>query len=264
MRESWNPLALSDSYKMGHFRHYPPGTQQVYSYFESRGSQPPWHFENTVFFGLQYLLEKIAGPVVTAGAIDRAEERCRAHFGNDRNFNRSGWQHILGAHGGRLPVRVKAVPEGTVVPTHNCLLTIENTDPACYWLTNWLETQLVQVWYPTTVATQSREMKQVLLKYLVESGDPAGIDFKLHDFGCRGSSSMETAAIGGAAHLVSFRGTAIRSPHWNCLPSVTVSPVAGIPFRPANTARSPPGAKRTSSTPCGTCSSSIPRAWWPA
>lgn len=207
MRESWNPLALSDSYKMGHFRQYPPGTQQVYSYFESRGSQPPWHFENTVFFGLQYLLEKIAGPVVTAGDIDRAEERCRAHFGNDRNFHRSGWQHILGAHGGRLPVRVKAVPEGTVVPTHNCLLTIENTDPACYWLTNWLETQLVQVWYPTTVATQSREMKQVLLKYLLESGDPAGIDFKLHDFGCRGSSSMETAAIGGAAHLVSFRGT---------------------------------------------------------
>lgn len=207
MREQWNPLTMTDSYKMGHFRQYPPGTQQVYSYFESRGSDPKWQFDNTVFFGLQYLLEKIAGPVVSRESIDRADARCQAHFGNDRNFNRSGWEHILVAHGGRLPVRVQAVPEGTVVPTHNCLLTIENTDPACYWLTNWLETQLVQVWYPTTVATQSREMKKVLLKHLSESGDPAGVEFKLHDFGCRGSSSMETAALGGAAHLVNFQGT---------------------------------------------------------
>ena len=207
MRDDWNPLLLTDSYKMSHFRQYPPGTEQVYSYFESRGSDPKFAFREVVFFGLQYLLDSIAGQFVTAERIDRAESRCRLHFGNEHNFNRPGWEHILLRHEGRLPVRIKAVAEGTVVPTHNCLLTIENTDPACFWLTNWLETLLVQVWYPSTVATQSREMKRILLRYLEATGDPAGIDFKLHDFGCRGVSSMESAGIGGAAHLVNFSGT---------------------------------------------------------
>lgn len=87
------------------------------------------------------------------------------------------------------------------------MMTIENTDPACFWLTNYLETLLVQVWYGSTVATQSRWMKKTILDYLNESGDPDTVNFKLHDFGFRGVSSVETAAMGGAAHLISFRGT---------------------------------------------------------
>jgi nicotinamide phosphoribosyltransferase len=99
------------------------------------------------------------------------------------------------------------VPEGMGINTSNVLMTVENTDPAVYWLTNYLETLLVQVWYPSTVATQSRAMKQVLLKYLQETGDPAGLPFKLHDFGFRGVTCPEQAAIGGASHLVNFQGT---------------------------------------------------------
>ncbi|MFN0051551.1 MAG: nicotinate phosphoribosyltransferase [Planctomycetales bacterium] len=207
MRRRWNPLLFTDSYKMSHFRQYPVGAERVYSYFESRGSDPALGFTETVFFGLQYLLDTLAGEFVTAADIDDAERMCRRHFGNDHSFHRAGWQHILEAHGGRLPVRIRAVPEGTVVPVQNCLMTVENTDPKCFWLTNWLETQLVQVWYPMTVATQSREMKKTLLRYLRQSGDPATIAYRLHDFGCRGVSSHETAALGGAAHLVNFRGT---------------------------------------------------------
>jgi nicotinamide phosphoribosyltransferase len=207
MRSRWNPLLLTDSYKMSHFRQYPPGTTSVYSYFESRGSDPAFGFTEVVFFGLQYLLDNIAGSFFTADDIDNAERMCRLHFGNDQSFNRAGWQHILDKHGGRLPVRIKAVPEGTVIPTHNCMMTIENTDPACYWLTNWLETMLVQVWYPTTVATQSREMKKIILQHLHRTGEPATIDHRLHDFGCRGVSSIETSGLGCAAHLVNFKGS---------------------------------------------------------
>jgi nicotinamide phosphoribosyltransferase len=98
-------------------------------------------------------------------------------------------------------------PEGTTVPTGNVLMTIENTDEEFAWITNYLETLLSMVWYPSTVATQSREMRRVLLKYLVMTGDPSLIDFKLHDFGFRGSTSVESAGIGGAAHLVNFLGT---------------------------------------------------------
>jgi nicotinamide phosphoribosyltransferase len=110
-------------------------------------------------------------------------------------------------YGGQLPIRIKAVPEGTAVPSFNVLMTVENTDPACYWLTNYLETLLVQVWYGSTVATQSREMRHLITKYLNRTGTPELVDFKLHDFGFRGVSSVESAGIGGAAHLISFKGT---------------------------------------------------------
>ena len=199
-----NVLLMTDSYKVSHYKQYPPGTEHVYSYFESRGGE----FDETVFFGLQYYLNRyLAGEVVTHEKIDEAEAIFHSHFGNKDCFNRKGWEHIVTAHQGRLPVTIRAVSEGTVVPTHNVLMTIENTDPACYWLTNYLETLLVQVWYASTVATQSREMKKIILTFLEQTGDPNLIPFKLHDFGFRGVSSVETAAIGGAAHLVNFQGT---------------------------------------------------------
>lgn len=198
-----NIMLLTDSYKVSHWMQYPPGTEVIYSYFESRGGK----FDQTVFFGLQYFTKKyLEGQVVTKEKIDEAEEMFNAHFGGPV-FNRKGWEYILEKHNGYLPIRIKAVPEGTVVPGKNVLMTLENTDPNCFWLTNYLETLLVQIWYPTTVATQSREMKKVINRYLEETGDPAGIDFKLHDFGFRGVSSVETAGIGGAAHLVNFMGT---------------------------------------------------------
>jgi nicotinamide phosphoribosyltransferase len=196
-------LFLTDSYKVSHYRQYPPGTERVYSYFESRGGQ----FPEAVFFGLQYYLRRyLAGPALSAADLEAAEQFYQQHFGQPL-FNRAGWQHVLEAHGGRLPVRIRAVPEGMVVPAHNVLMTIENTDPACYWLTNWLETVLVQVWYGTTVATQSREMKKVIHGHLAATGTPRQAGWKLHDFGLRGSTSVESAAVGGAAHLVNFHGT---------------------------------------------------------
>lgn len=199
-----NLLLLTDSYKVSHYRQYPPGTEGVYSYFESRGGR----FDEIVFFGLHYVLARyLAGAVVTREKIEQAGEFCGRHFGDPTLFNRGGWQHVLDAHGGKLPVEIRAVPEGTPVPTRCPMMTVENTDPACFWLTNTIETLLVQVWYGSTVATLSREMKRLLLRYLRENGDPELVDSKLHDFGFRGVSSVESAAIGGAAHLVSFGGS---------------------------------------------------------
>jgi nicotinamide phosphoribosyltransferase len=204
MRTTGNLLLRTDSYKFTHWKQYPPGTEQVYSYFESRGGKWP----EVVFFGLQYYVKKyLEGPVVTRQAIDEAEEMVGRHFGDKSLFNRRGWEYLLWTHEGRLPLLIRAVPEGTPVPTHNVLMTVENTDPVCYWLPNYVETLLVQVWYGSTVATQSREMRKLVLKYLERTGDPSLIDFKVHDFGFRGVSSVESAGVGGAAHLVSFRGT---------------------------------------------------------
>lgn len=197
---------MSDSYKASHYKQYPPGTRNIFSYLESRGSDEK-EMKQTLFFGLQYLLKRyFVGQVVTLEKIKEAKSYFDLHLGPGV-FNENGWLYILEVHNGHLPVVVKAVPEGTVLPTNNVLLTIENTDTNCFWLTNYLETLLSQLWYSCTTSTISYNMKHVILNALEKSGDPSLIDFKLHDFGCRGVSSMESAAIGGAAHLVNFKGT---------------------------------------------------------
>ena len=196
-----SPILNTDSYKCSMFLQLPPGTTGVYSYIESRGGR----YDRTVFFGLQAFIKEYLLEPITQADIDIADEILTAH---GEPFNRAGWEYILRAHKGYLPVIIRAVPEGTVVPVKNVLATIENTDSECYWLTTWLETALLRaIWYPTTVATQSWHIRKLILKYLEETGDPALIDFKLHDFGARGVSSMESAGIGGAAHLVNFMGT---------------------------------------------------------
>lgn len=199
-----NIILATDSYKVSHYRQYPPESEYVYSYFESRGGK----FDEICFFGLQYFIKRyMTGVVVTAEKIKEAKELYDMHMGPG-HFNEEGWKHIMEAHGGKLPIAIKAVPEGTIVPVKNVLFTMVNTDPKCFWLTNYLETLLVQVWYPMTVATNSREQKKILATYLDKTGgDYSGIHFMLHDFGFRGVSSVESAGIGGAGHLVNFWGT---------------------------------------------------------
>lgn len=201
-----NLVLATDSYKLTHHAQYPPGTEVVYSYLESRaGAEHPY----TVFFGLQSILRRyLAGVVVTQADIEEASALSAWHFGNPSVFNRVGWEHVVREHGGRLPLRIKAVPEGTVVPTGNVLMTVENTDPACFWLTNAVESLLTHVWYPTTVATLSHHTLAMIGRWLDRSADSRdGRAFMLHDFGYRGASSHESAAIGGAGHLVNGLGT---------------------------------------------------------
>jgi nicotinamide phosphoribosyltransferase len=207
MKTQENFVLLADAYKYSHHKLYYPGTTKIYSYLESRGGQ----FNETVFFGLQYFLKYyLEGIVITKEKIDEAEQFLQQVFGRNDVFDRSKFDYIVEKYQGRLPVRIKAVPEGTVVPVNNVLMTIENTDPECFWLSNFLETLLMQVWYPNTVATLSREVKKIVTEYYEETASEpakAGIDFVLNDFGFRGVSSVESAGLGGAAHLINFRGS---------------------------------------------------------
>jgi nicotinamide phosphoribosyltransferase len=202
MKLAKNIILNTDSYKTSMFKQYPTGTSGVYSYIESRGGR----YDRTVMFGLQAFIKEYLLEPITQADIDIADEILTAH---GEPFNREGWEHILHEYDGFLPLVIRAVPEGTVVPVKNVLATVENTGGAeTSFLTTWLETALLRaVWYGTTVATQSWKIKTVILDYLERTGDPALIDFKLHDFGARGVSSMESAGLGGAAHLVNFMGT---------------------------------------------------------
>jgi nicotinamide phosphoribosyltransferase len=200
-----NICLTTDSYKLNHWNQYPAGTEKVYSYFECRKGAK---FAETPFFGLQYIIKNhLEGVVVTREKIENAAKLCKAHFGDEKYFNREGWEYILNNYGGKLPVVIKSVEEGTVVPINNVLMTIENTDNKCFWLTNFLETILSQVWYPITVASLSREVKVTLNEYFTLTSDGGLLNFGLHDFGFRGASSWESAGIGGAAHLINFLGT---------------------------------------------------------
>ncbi|NII24475.1 nicotinate phosphoribosyltransferase [Pseudoflavitalea sp. X16] len=207
MKTQENILLLADAYKYSHHKLYYPGTTKIYSYLESRGGQ----FDETVFFGLQYFLKYyLEGEVITTEKIDAAAGFLEQVFGRQDVFDRSKFDYIVQKHGGRLPVRIKAVPEGTHVPVNNVLVTIENTDPECFWLTNFLETLLMQVWYPCTVATLSSAVRTIATEYFQETASEsamAAIDFVLNDFGFRGVSSVESAGLGGAAHLLNFNGS---------------------------------------------------------
>jgi nicotinamide phosphoribosyltransferase len=199
-----NRIIDTDSYKASHWLQYPPNVTRAFFYLESRGSDKDWN--ETVFFGLQYLLKNFFLAPFTQEMVEEAHEVITAH---GLPFNYEGWTRLVKKHGGKMPLRIRAVPEGSVVPLRNALMTVETTDEEFAWLGSWFETQLMRIWYGITVATQSFQIKKDVYRFLQETADDADaeIPFKVHDFGSRGVSSQETAAVGGAAHLVNFMGT---------------------------------------------------------
>lgn len=188
-----------DNYKHCHYSLYPPGTEYVSSYIESRGGILP----STMFVGLQaYIREYLMRPI-TLEDIDEAEFIEREQ---GMHFNRENWMGILNDYDGFLPVEIEAVPEGTVLPPKNVLVQLINTDPKYYWATSFFETSLLRaVWYPTTIGSISWLCKQVIKDSLAQTSDnPGVIRHMLHDYGARGVSSQQSAALGGLAHLVNF------------------------------------------------------------
>lgn len=200
-----NLILSSDSYKYSHWVQYPKGTTALFSYIEARGTTTG--AEGTLFFGLQDFIKTYLSTPITHEDVDIAKAIIEAH---GEPFNEAGWRRVVDMHGGYLPIRIRAVKEGTFVPVSNVLVTCESTDPELAWIESFLETALLRaVWYATTVATNSFHCKRLIMDYLRRTSDnpEEEINFKLHDFGARGVSSLESAGIGGMAHLVNFMGT---------------------------------------------------------
>jgi len=198
-----NLILNTDSYKTSHYLQYPPGTTNVSSYIEPRGGE----FSEIVTFGLQAFIKAYLLTPITIRDVMEADAVFGAH---GVPFNRDGWKHIVDKHNGYLPIRIEALPEGTIVAPGTMQVQVINTDPKVPWLTSYIDTALFRaIWYPSTVASLSRRAKQFINNALeITADDPAAeLPFKLHDFGARGASSSETAALGGMAHLVNFMGT---------------------------------------------------------
>jgi len=201
-RYSGNIITNVDTYKNAHSQMYPEGTEYVSSYIESRGGMYP----SILFTGLQpFLREYLMHPFT----IEDIHEAHDVHVSMGVPFQRQIWIDLLNDHGGYLPLEIEAVPEGTVVPTRNVLVQVVNTDPKYPWVTGFVETALLRaVWYPSTVGTTSWIAKQHIRGFLEKTSDhPEMIRLYLHDYGARGVSSFESAALGGVAHLINFDQT---------------------------------------------------------
>lgn len=196
-----NLILNVDSYKASHWLQYPKGTEYISYYIEARRES-----FDVVMFGLQAFIKEYLLKPICQQDVNEAEIVLKAH---GLPFYRDGWQHLIHKHQGYLPLKIEAVPEGTVLPVGNVVCQITNTDPDFFWLVGYLETALLRaIWYPSTVASLSYFCKKQIRQALIKSAnDLSGLDFQLHDFGARGASSLETVALGGLAHLVNFKGT---------------------------------------------------------
>lgn len=203
-----NLILNTDSYKTTQWCQYPDGMTNLYSYVEARGSD--LGFTRVVMFGLQAIIKKFMCAQVTKRDVKRADKFITRHIGPDI-FNRKGWDYIVEKHNGFLPLRVRALPEGTVVPLRMVMASVEATDDECAWLVSLFEDLFLQMWYSCTVATISMEIHELARPFAVRTVDDESIqgwlNFLLNDFGFRGASSVESAEIGGMAHLLSSIGT---------------------------------------------------------
>lgn len=204
-----NLILNTDSYKFSHYLQFPPDTTNLSYYIESRGYAK--HLNGSaghgiVHLGIQPLIKQYLCQPITKDDVIYAKQIINAH---GEPFNEAGWMQIVEKEQGILPLEIYAVPEGTIVHPHQPVVEVRSTLPGYHWLPGHLETMILRaVWYPSTVATISRNIKILLAAYMdMMAGHRNGLEFKLHDFGARGVSSRESAAIGGCAHLVNFAGT---------------------------------------------------------
>lgn len=214
-----NPLTSIDFYKSDHRRQYPDGTTEVYSNFTPRSSKLANVFRDTydnkiVFFGLQYFIRDFLIETWNEGFFNRKKIdvliEYKRRMDNSLGKDAIDISHIEALHNlGYLPLKIKALPEGARVPIGVPVLTVVNTHPCFFWLTNYIESILsCYLWKPITSATTAYEYKRLLTKYASKTGVPLDIvDFQCHDFSFRGMSGPIDAAISGAGHLTSFCGT---------------------------------------------------------
>lgn len=212
MKNNYLPMLLTDFYKISHREQYPVGTQKVYSTWTCRSSRMEG-VNHTVFFGLQKFIKEYLIDYFKENFFDKDineitkeyKKLIKLSLGKDVDTT-----HIENLHKlGYLPIKITALPEGTLVPIKVPCFTIENTIDEFYWVTNFLETLLsCELWQPITSATISLEFRKIVEEYSNKTcNDNSHIDFQCHDFSMRGMQSLGSSINSGMGHLLNFKGT---------------------------------------------------------
>ena len=206
-------MLLCDFYKLSHRSQYPIGTEKIYSIWTARTSRISGISEVVVFgfqsFIKEYFIDYFNDNFFNKDKSEVVEDYIRI-IKNTLGETVVETKHIEDLHDlGFLPVEITAIKEGTLVPIRVPMLTITNTDPRFFWITNFLETLMsCQLWQPITSATIAYEYRKILDTFAADTnGDLSGVPFQGHDFSMRGMSSVESARLSGAGHLLSFCGT---------------------------------------------------------
>lgn len=209
-----SPILLKDGYKVGHKFQYPDNTTLVYSNLTPRKSRQD-DISEIVFFGMQYFLKEYLIRQFNEHFFqlpkDEVLRQYRRRIDNYLGPDSITYDHIAALHDlGYLPLEIKALPEGSLVPMRVPVLTIRNTIPEFFWLTNMLETLMSAIlWKPCTSATTAFQYLRTFTQYARETvgNDLSFIPWQGHDFSFRGMSGIEDAVLSGAGHLLSFAGT---------------------------------------------------------
>ena len=192
-----------DSYKTGHDAMMKDGVIGLESNIVAR--KPTKYTSHVVMMGLEIYLQEYLDITITTADIDEAELETTER-GDD--FDREFWEHIVNVHGGKLPLHIRAIPEGTVVPVGVPLVRSFSTDPRVKVIASYIETQLQRaVQFPTTVASNARSIKVFLADVMERHAGHRFVDYHLHNFGDRSASSYESAILAAISHAVVFNGS---------------------------------------------------------
>jgi len=206
-------MALSDSYKQNHEKMYAGGTTLIYSNMTPRKSRLEG-CKDIVVFGVQYFIKEVLIDKFKKDFFDRPlEEVLRKykrlmdnHLGKDCVSTKK----LVDLHNlGYIPLKIKCLPEGTLSPIGIPFMTIVNTLPQFYWLTNFVESILsAYVWGAITSATISKEYRKLLNKYAIETvGNTDFVQWQGHCFAMRGMMGLDAIMLSGAGHALSFTGS---------------------------------------------------------
>lgn len=202
--DDWNLILASDSYKVSHQTLLPDSLSSLESYGESRGGE----YQEVAFTGFLPILRMIQGVQITKEKINEARWLTTQHFGSDQIFDYELWEYICDKYDGKLPIKIYAVPEGTIVKTSNILFKTVALEERFADLASYIETILMRVWYPITIGTNSGIAADIGKYYCSKTAtENFTHHFLLHDFGSRGVTTREQAQYGGAMHLFSFKGS---------------------------------------------------------
>lgn len=208
-------ILLTDGYKLDHRRQYPEGTEYVYSNWTPRScAYFPEAEEGAVVFGIQYFIKEYLMKQFQENFFNKPKDVAVAEFRRRVDTflgpNNVGTKHIEELHDlGYLPIRIKALPEGTLCPIRVPALTFINTHPDFFWLTNYFETLIsTTLWLPMTSATTARLYKKELIRHARKTGfKDVDLNFLIHDFSMRGMAGVEAAIMSGMGHMTSFCGS---------------------------------------------------------
>lgn len=207
------PSLLCDFYKVSHKDQYPIGTEKIYSTWIPRTSRNP-EINEVVAFGFQGFIKEYLIDFFNKEFFGLPEEEICAEYERYMRFTlgvkNPDSAHLKTLHRlGYLPIKITALPEGAKVPLRVPMLTIENTIPEFFWVTNYLETIMsAELWLPSTSATLANKYREILEYWADKTvGNRNHVQFQGHDFSMRGMTSLHSSATSGAGHLLSFVGT---------------------------------------------------------